>query len=377
MVNLTFPANVADVFEKDRLVKKRRNGHTHNLLAKLSASVIAAILALPAIAAPGPSGYQVVTKFILGGEAHWDFITIDPTSRRLYVTHGQRVEVVDADNGNQIGMVKNTPGVHGVALAPEFGKGFTSNGTADTVTVFDLQTLAHIAEIKTGKKPDSIVYDSNLHRVFISNADSNDMTVIDAASDRVVGTVPLGGAPEYLASDSQGTLWVNLEDRDAFVTLNGRTLNAEKTTALPGCKGPSSMAIDQAHRRLFIGCANRTLTVVNPDAGTVVSSLPIGEHVDATSFDPESGLILASTGDGRVTVIHQSSPDQYSILDTIETMRGAKTMVFDPATKKLFLPTVEGVPSTATGPPRPSGPGSYKPGQFLVLVVEKQQKVSQ
>ena len=347
-----------------------------SLIAKLLTAALAITVTLPAIGAPGPSGYQVVTKFILGGEAHWDYITIDPAHRRLYVTHGQKVEVLDADNGKQIGAVANTPGVHGVALAPEFGKGFTSNGSADTVTVFDLHTLAHTAEIKTGKKPDAIVYDSGLHRVFVSNGDSDDMTVIDAATDHVVATVPLGGAPEYAASDNQGTLWINLEDKDAFVTLNGKTLKTEKMTRLPGCKGPSSMAIDQAQRRLFIGCANRTLTVVNPDAGTIVSALPIGEHVDATLFDPEDGVALASTGDGHVTVIRQNSPDQYSILDTIETMRGAKTMVLDPATKKLFLPTVEAVPPTATGPPRPSGPGFYKPGKFLVLVVEKQ-KMSQ
>jgi YVTN family beta-propeller protein len=350
--------------------------HANNRLARLFTSVLA-IMTLPAAATPGPSGYQVVTKFILGGEAHWDFITIDPTNRRLYVTHGQKVEVIDADNGKKIGVVENTPGVHGVALAPELGKGFTTNGSADTVSVFDLHTLRHIAEIKAGKNPDATIYDSNLHRVFISNADSDDMTVIDAATGHVVGTVSLGGTPEYVTSDNRGMVWVNLEDKDAVVALNGKTLKIEKTAPLPGCKGPSSMAIDIAHRRLFIGCANRTLKVVNPDTGTIVSSLPIGEHVDATSFDPESGFIFASTGDGRVTVIRQNSPDQYNILDTIETMRGAKTMVLDPATKKLFLPTVEGVPSTATGPPRSSGPGFYKPGQFLVVVVEKQQKVAQ
>lgn len=353
-------------------MRTRTMGSPVNLIAKLLTPALAVTVTLPASGASGPSGYQVVTKFILGGEAHWDFITIDPTNRRLYVTHGQKVEVIDADNGNHIGVVANTPGVHGVALAPEFGKGFASNGSANTVTVFDLHTLAHTAEIKTGKKPDAIVYDCRLHRVFVSNGDSDDMTVIDAATDHVVGTVPLGGAPEYAASDNHGTLWVNLEDKDAFVTLNGKTLKTERMTRLPGCKGPSSMAIDPAQRRLFNGCANRTLTVVSPDTGTMVSALPIGEHVDATSFDPEDGVALASTGDGHVTVVRQNSPDQYSVLDTIETMRGAKTMALDPATKKLFLPTVEGVPSTATGPPRPSGPGLYKPGQFLVVVVAKQ-----
>ena len=342
---------------------------TRQLLTALALGALAATAVV--LCATGTTGYHLANKFTIGGDAGWDYITIDPASRRLYVAHATKVDVVDADSGQVVGAVKDTPGVHGVALVPDLGKGFVSNGKADTVSVFDLQTLAHTAEIKAGKKPDAIVYDPGTRRVFVSNGDSDDLTAIDAETGQVAGTVALGGAPEYIASDLQGTVWVNLEDKDTFVTVDAKALKVKKTNPLPGCKAPSSMAIDRATRRLFIGCANETLAVVDADNGSMVAKLPIGEHVDATTFDAESKLIFSSTGDGNITIVHEDSPDKYSVVDMVKTMRGAKTMAFDSKTKKLFLPTVENVPLTATGPPRPSGPGAYKPGPFVIVVVEK------
>ena len=317
------------------------------------------------------SSYHLANKYTLGGDPGWDYIAFDPDTRRVYVTHFMRIEVLDADTGKAVGQITDTPGVHGIALVRSIGKGFTSNGKADTVSVIDLKTLAHVAEIKVGKKPDAITYDPGTDRVFVSNGDSDDLTVIDATSGKVVGTVPLGGAPEYSAADGRGTLWVNLEDKNAFVTVDVKGLRLTKTTPITGCEEPASMAFDSVGRRLFIGCKNHMLAVVDPDAGRVIKSLPIGEHVDATIFDAANHLIFASTGDGMLTIVRQDSPDAYTIVDNVKTMRGAKTIAFDPKTGTLFSATVENIPETATAPPAPIGRVAYKPGPFVVLSIEK------
>ncbi len=228
------------------------------------------------------SGYHVANKYTLGGDPGWDYIAVDPDARRVYVTHYMKIEVLDADSGKVIGQITDTKGVHGIALVKSIGKGFTSNGKADTVSVIDLKTLAHVAEIKAGKKPDAITYDPGTDRVFVSNGDSDDLTVIDASAAKVVGTLPLGGAPEYSAADGKGTLWVNLEDKNAFVTVDIKGLKVTKTTPIAGCEEPASMAFDSSNRRLFIGCKNHVLAVVDPDASKVITTLPIGDDVDAT-----------------------------------------------------------------------------------------------
>lgn len=342
-------------------------------MKKLVLLLAAATMVVSLSAQPSSSGYHVAKKLPISGEARWDYITVNPISRRLYVTHGTKVDVLNADTGESVGEVSNTPGVHGVALAPDLGKGFTSNGKADTVSVFDLETLKHTAEIKVGKKPDAIVYDAALRRVFVSDGDSDELTAIDAETGKVLANIPLGGAPEYIAVDGKGSLWVNIEDKGAFVSVDAKALTVKKTTPLPGCTDPGAMAFNPATRRLFIGCAgNRTLVIVDADQGNIVAKLPIGDHVDATAFDPDSSLIFASTGDGHVTIVHEDSPDKYTVVDTVATMRGAKTMALDSKTKRIFLPTAEGVPSTMTGGPGPAGgPRFYVPGAFVVLVVEK------
>jgi len=317
------------------------------------------------------TGYRLANKYTLGGDAGWDYIAFDVDTRRVFVTHYMKIEVLDGDSGKSVGQITGTPGVHGIALVQSIGKGFTSNGTADSVSIIDLKTLAHVGEIKAGKKPDAITYDPGTDRVFVSNGESGDLTIIDPMAGKAVGTVPLGGAPEYSAADGKGTLWVNLEDKNAFVTVDVKGRKVTKTTPIAGCEEPASMALDSSNRRLFIGCKNRVLAVVNPDTEKVVASLPIGEHVDATIFDPANGLIFASTGDGVLTIVHQDSPDAYTIVDNVKTMRGAKTLALDPKTGKLFTATVENVPLNATAPPKPIGPVAYVPGPFVVLTIEK------
>ncbi len=315
------------------------------------------------------SGYHFANKLTLGGDAGWDYVAIDPDARRVYVTHYMKIEVLDADTGKSVGQITETPGVHGIALVK--GKGFTSNGKVDTVSVIDLKTNAHLAEIKTGKKPDAITYDAGTDRVFVSNGDSNDVTVIDATAAKVVGTIPVGGAPEYSAGDGKGTVWVNLEDKNAFVTIDVKALKLTKPTPIAGCEEPASMAFDAANRRLFIGCKNNLLAVVDPDSGKVIKTLPIGEHVDATVFDAANRLIFAPTGDGFLTIIRQDSADAYTLVENVKTMRGAKTMAFDPKTSRIFSATVENVPATATAPPKPIGRVAYDPGPFVVITIEK------
>lgn len=317
------------------------------------------------------TGYHLGNKYTLGGDAGWDYITFDADARRVFVTHFMKIEVLDGDSGKTVGQITDTPGVHGIALVQSVGKGFASNGKADTVSIIDLKTLAHVGEIKAGKKPDAITYDPGTDLVFVSNGESDDLTIIDPKAGKAVGTVPLGGAPEYSAGDGKGTLWVNLEDKNTFVTVDVRGRKVTKTTPIVGCEEPASMALDSKNRRLFIGCKNRILAIVDPDAGKVVASLPIGEHVDATIFDAANGLIFASTGDGVLTIVHQDSADAYSIVDNVKTMRGAKTLALDPKTGKLFTATVENVPLNATAPPKPIGPVAYVPGPFVVLTIEK------
>lgn len=318
-----------------------------------------------------PAGYHITNKYTIGGDAGWDYIAIDPDARRLYVTHFQKIEVLDADTGKPVGQITDTPGVHGIALVKKIGKGFTSNGKADTVSVIDLSTYKHLAEIKAGKKPDAITYDPGTDRVLVSNGESDDVTVIDATAGKVVGTIKVGGAPEYSAFDGNGTAWVNLEDKNAFVTLDLKGMKLTKTTPLAGCEEPASLAYDNTNRRLFVGCKNHVLAVVDPDAGKIVKTLPIGEHVDATIYDPANKLVFASTGDGVLTIIRQDSADAYTVVDNVKTMRGAKTLALDPKTGKLFSATVENVPDTATAPPAPIGKVPYNPGPFVVVEIGK------
>lgn len=317
------------------------------------------------------SGYHLADKYTIGGDAGWDYVSIDPDARRVYVTHYMNIEVLDADTGKVVGQIKDTKGVHGIALVPKIGKGFTSNGKADTVSVIDLKTLAHTAEIKAGKKPDAIVYNPNDDRIYVSNGDSDDLTVIDPNTAKVVGTIPVGGAPEYSAFDDKGTVWTNLEDKNAFVTIDAKTMKVTKTTPIDGCEEPASIALDAANRRLFIGCKNNTLAVVDADSGKQIAKFPIGEHVDATVYDAANHLIFAPTGDGFLTILHQDSADKYTLLDNVPTMRGAKTMALDPKTGKIFSATVENVPPTATAPPAPIGKVAYQPGPFVVITIEK------
>ncbi len=297
-------------------------------------------------------GYSVVKKIPIPGQGSFDYLTVDESARRLYVSHGTQVEVLDIDTLHVIGNVPKTPGVHGIAIAPESGRGFVSNGQASTVTIFDLKTLKPIADVPTGQKPDAIIYDPATARVFAFNGQSNSATAIDAVTGTVAGTVDLGGGPEFAAADGNGYVFNNLEDQSQVLKINSRTLKVEQRWPTAPCSSPSSMAIDRANHRLFLGCRSKVMAVMNADTGQVITTLPIGDHVDATAFDPETKLIFNSNGEGTVTVIRQEDADKYSPVETVKTLPRAKTMALDPKTHRLFLSTAEN-------------------GQFEVLVVGK------
>jgi DNA-binding beta-propeller fold protein YncE len=314
-------------------------------------SAMIAVLSCALFAAPAPSpGYSVIKKIPIPGQGSWDYLSVDEGARRLYVSHGTQVEVIDIDSLSVVGNIAKTPGVHGIALAPELGRGFVSNGQAATVTIFDLKTLKPIADVPTGQKPDAIIFDPASSRVFAFNGGSNNATAIDAASGKVAGTVNLDGGPEFAAADGNGYVFDNLEDESLVLKINSRELKVEQRWPTAPCASPSSMAMDRPNRRLFLGCRSKVMAVVDADSGKVITTLPIGDHVDATAFDPDTKLIFNANGEGTITVIHQDSPDKYSVVETVKTAPRAKTMALDPKTHRLFLSTVEN-------------------GQFEVLVV--------
>lgn len=314
-------------------------------------------------------GYHVKTKFKIGGDGGWDYATADSDARRLYVSHTNQVEVLDLDSGSVVGKVPDTPGVHGIAIAPESGRGFVSAGRANKVVIFDLKTLQKVGEAPTGKNPDAIIYDPASKRIFAFNGGSANATVIDAAAGTVAGTIDLGGRPEFAAPDGQGTVYVNLEDKSAVVKIDSRKLTAGSKWPLAPCEEPSGMAIDTRHHRLFIGCSNKMMAVVNTANGKVITTLPTGEGVDANGFDPGTGLAFSSNGDATLTVVHEDSPDKFTVVENAKTERGARTMALDVKTHNVLLPAAEYGPAPAPTADRPHPRPPVLPGTFTILVV--------
>lgn len=315
-------------------------------------------------------GYHVIKKYKLGGEGGWDYLTLDPNSRRLFISRGTHVMVIDADSGKPVGDIPDTPGVHGIALAPEFNRGFTSNGREGTVSIFDLKTLALISKVKdVGENPDAILYDPASKRVFTFNGRSHDSTAIDAATGKIVGKIPLDGKPEFGVSTGAGEIFVNIEDKSELTSLDPQALKVKSTWSLTPCQEPSGLAIDVKSRRLFSGCDNKMMAVVNADTGKVITTLPIGEGVDADRFDPETHLAFASCGEGVLTVVKEESPDKFSVLQNVPTEARARTMELDSTNHQIYLVTAEFGPKPAATADQPNPRPPVLPGSFVVLVV--------
>jgi DNA-binding beta-propeller fold protein YncE len=318
------------------------------------------------------SGYRLLATIPVGGEGGWDYLTADPASHRVFVSHGTEVDVIDTIKREVSGKITGLKGVHGIALAPELNRGFISNGQANSVTVFDMKTLARIGDdLPAGKKPDAILYDPASKRVFAFNGDSQNATVIDAALAAVTGGVDLGGAPEFAASNGEFAIFVNLEDKSATVRVDARKALIQQRWPLAPCEEPSSMAIDTARKRLYIGCHNKMMAALDTTSGKVVATPPICEGVDASAYDPGENLIFHSCSDGTITVLRPDSADAFTVVETIQTHAGSRTMALDPATHELFVPAAdfEPQPAPAEGQERRR---KIVSGSFRVLVFGKQ-----
>lgn len=298
-------------------------------------------------------------------------MTVDSQARRLYISRGTHVMVVNADTGEVVGDIPGTNGVHGIAVVPGLGKGFTSNGRDNTVSVFDLKTLHVSKQIPVGKNPDIIIYDPESKLVFVGNGGSRDVTVIDPSSELVKGTIPLDGKPEFAVTD-ENHLYVNLEDKSMIVRIDSRKLVVDARWPLAPGEEPTGLAIDAKHHRLFAACGNKLMAVVNTADGHVVANVPTGEGADGAEFDSSSQSAFSPNGgDGTLTVIHEDSPDKFSVVQTLPTHRGARTMTFDPKTHKAYLITAEFGPPPAPTVERPHPRPSIVPGSFTLLIVGK------
>ena len=365
-----------------------------NLRMKFFLALFVVSVSAAAIVGSAAGGYHLLQKVSIPGDGGWDYCTVDSVGRRLYVSHGTHVVVIDADSGMLVGKIDKTPGVHGIAIASELGRGFISNGRAGTVTIFNLKTLETIGEVEvTGMDPDWILYDPPTKRIFTFNNDSSNATAIDAKEGKVVGTIETGGRAGHAASDGKGNLFLSMrgksqeetykdltsgagnesENKDSLLQIDSQKLTAGKRWPVAPCRDPGTMAMDKKAGRLFLGCRNRLMVIMDSKDGHVIGTVPIGVP-DTTAFDPGTGLAFTANFEGTVTVVHQESPNKYSVLETVKTEPQARTMAVDLKTHKIFLPLAD------MGPPRPIGPnnrpgvfapngrGDLIPGTFRVLI---------
>jgi YVTN family beta-propeller protein len=330
------------------------------------AALVLGLAVAPTLAAPSaPVSYHLIQTFSPGGDTGWDYLTVDAQARRFYISRGTHMQVLDADTGKLLGDIPSLSGVHGIALAPSLGRGFTSNGRDNTVSIIDLKTLKTIGTVAVGNRPDAILYDTASKRVFTFNGGSNDSTAIDAVTGKVVGTIPLGGRPEFAVADGAGMLYDNIEDKGEIVAIDSKALTIKSRWPVTA-ESPSGLAIDPKNRRLFAVCDGQKMVVLNADTGAVVAAPAIGNGPDAAGFDPKTQLAFSSNGqDGTLTVLHEDTPNTYSAVQTVPTREGARTLAIDTKTHHVFVVTAKSAPA-APGVPR--WQRSYLPGTFVVLV---------
>jgi len=316
--------------------------------------------------------YKISKKINVEGDGGWDYLTSDDSTGRLYVSHGTIVQVINSIDGKLIGTIPNTFGVHGIALAKDLNKGFISNGKDNSVTIFDLKSLATITKIKvTGNNPDAILYDQFSHKVFVYNGHSSNATVIDAKNNAVIATIELEGAPEFSVTDGKGKIYVNIEDKSKICVINPTTLKVEQTWSIAPGTEPSGLALDNKNHRLFIVCDNELMVIANAENGKIITSLPIGSRVDGAAFDPDKERAFSSNGDGTLTVVQGTNGNDYKVLENVTTQKGARTITLNKITHHLYLPTAEfgAAPEPTKEHPRPRP--LIKSGSFIVLEVEQ------
>jgi DNA-binding beta-propeller fold protein YncE len=318
------------------------------------------------------AGYHITKRISIPGDTGWDYITADTEGRRLYVPHGTEVVVLDLDTGAAVGKIAGLRDAHGVAVAREVGRGFVDASDPGSITIFDLKTLAVIEKVRVGDDPNGIIYDPTTHRVFSADRGSKRVTAIDVTTGKVVATTEnLNGRTEHLAADGNGHVFLNMQDRGTVLKLDASDVKVMNTWPLAGCGQPSSMDIDRAHMRLFIGCRSGQLAVVDGLNGKIVATQPIGQGVDALEFDPGKGLIFVSTGggEGTLSIFHEDAPDKYSLVENVKTLTGARTMAIDRKTGTVYLPVADRGPTPAPTAENPRPRARMVPGSFSVLVV--------
>lgn len=337
------------------------------LVRRLLPALLALALAAPSVScadqAPSP---RLLSQMKLGGDGGWDYLSFDAQHHHLFVSRGDRVLVIDVQHARQIGAITGTQGVHGIAIAPELKRGYTSNGKTATVTAFDLASLKTVAVIKgTGEKPDAIVYDPASHHVLTLNGKSNSASVIDPTTNTVIASIPLPGKPEFAVADGAGHVYVNIEDKSELVQIDSRANTLLNTWPLAPCESPSGLAIDRAHHRLFSVCDNQKMAVLDAVNGQLVATLPIGDGPDAVVFDDAAAMVYSANGEsGTITAIHENDPDHYTVKNTIATQVSARTLALDPGSHRLYLSAATfGETKQANGRP------SAVPGSFVVLLV--------
>jgi YVTN family beta-propeller protein len=328
-----------------------------------------ALAALGAQSHHGP-GYHVLRTHVLGGDGGWDYVALDSTRHRLFIARQDRVLVVNPDDGSMLGVIPGLDRAHGVAIVDAVGRGFATSGRDGTIRMFDLKSLAELAKIEAAPDADAILYDPASKRVFSMNGDSKSSTVVDPATGKVVGTIDLGGAPEFGVASFDGKVYANIEDKAEIVEIDSHALKVLRRWSIAPCESPTGLAMDRAHKRLFSGCRNKIMTISDAGAGKVITTVPIGAGVDANAFDPGTQLAFSSNGDGTLTVVHEDSPSAFTVVETVPTMQGARTMALDPATHRIYLVSAKfGPPPAESTAANPRRRPPVLPGTFALLVV--------
>ncbi len=313
----------------------------------------------------------VLQTWKVGGDGGWDYLTFDVTTKRLFVSRGTRVDVINVDTGTVVGSIPDTQGVHGIALANDLRRGFTSNGRGNSVTAFDLDSLKVIQQIDVpARNPDAILYDRSGQHVFTFNGASKDVTVLDANTFAVAERITVPDKPEFAVDDGSGQIFVNIESEPGqMVVIDSKTLAVKATWPLAGCDSPSGLAIDRKNHRLFSVCDGKVMAITDSQSGKHIASVTIGEHPDAAAYDQRRGLVYSSNGDGTLTVIHQDTADHYTVVQTLATQRGARTMALDPRSGKVYLVTADFAPAPAPTDAQPAPRPTPIPGSFVIMVV--------
>jgi DNA-binding beta-propeller fold protein YncE len=342
---------------------------TTSILCRAVAVLFGSLVICSSVSA-ADTAHAATQRWKIGGPGGWDYLTADSAARRLYVTRGDRVVVLDADSGKSVGEIAHTEGVHGVALAPELGRGFTSNGRSNSITVFDLKTSSTLQEIKVdAENPDAILYDPATQRVFTFNGRSANVSAFEAKTGKALGNIAVSGKPEFAVSDEHGRIYVNIEDKSELTAIDPKTLKVVASWPLKDCEEPTGLAIDTAHHRLFSVCQSQKMIVTDSADGHEVASVAIGKGPDAAAFDADRHLIFSSNGDGTLTVVHEDDPNHYHVTENVETQKSARTLALDGKTHRIFLAAAEfgTAPAATAEQPHPRPP--MVADSFTILVV--------